>query len=283
MRFAKYEGLGNDYLVVEAADLPRPLDPSRWPSLVRRICDRHRGAGSDGILVLDAPRAGGVASVRIWNPDGSEAEKSGNGVRIVARWLHDAGRVGGEPFVLETAGGPVRCRVDGERIDVDMGAVSFDSRVVPVAGPVRQVVAEPLVIGGRTLAITAVTIGNPHCVVVLDDVSDALARELGPVLETHPLFPKRTNVQLVRVLDRHAVRIEIWERGAGYTLASGSSSCAAAAACVRLGHCDSPVVVRMPGGKLDVRVASDWQIGMTGPAARVYDGVLTPAFMAAET
>jgi len=278
MRFAKYEGLGNDYLVVDAGDLTRALEPA----LVRRICDRHRGAGSDGILVVDGARAGGVASVRIWNPDGSEAEKSGNGVRIVARWLHDVGRVGGAPFVLETAGGPVRCRVDGERIDVEMGAVSFDARVIPVAGAAREVVDEPLTVGTRRLAITAVTIGNPHCVVVLDEVSAALARELGPALERHPLFPHRTNVQLVRVLDRHAIRIEIWERGAGYTLASGSSSCAAAAACVRLGHCDSPVVVSMPGGRLDVRVAPDWQIGMTGPATRVYGGTLTPAFLAAE-
>jgi len=278
MRFSKYQGLGNDYLVVEAAGLRCPLEPA----LVRRICDRHRGAGSDGILVLEAPRADGVAAVRIWNPDGSEAEKSGNGVRIVARYLHDEGRVGSEPFVLETAGGPVRCRVDGGAIDVDMGAVSFDSRVIPVAGAAREVVDEPLAVGTRALRITAVTIGNPHCVVVLDAISETLACELGPVLERHPLFPNRINVQLVQVLDAHAIRIEIWERGAGYTLASGSSSCAAAAACVRLGHCASPVAVHMPGGRLDVRVAPDWQVGMTGPATRVYVGELTPAFLAAE-
>jgi len=278
MRFAKYEGLGNDYLVVAARDLPPLFDPA----LVRRICDRHRGAGSDGILVVDAPRAGGLASVRIWNPDGSEAEKSGNGVRIVARWLADVGRVGADPFVLETAGGPVGCRVQGERIDVDMGVVSFDARVIPVGGPAREVVDEPLALGARTIAITALTIGNPHCVVVCDEPSEALARELGPVLERHPLFPSRTNVQLVRVLDRHAIRIEVWERGAGYTLASGSSGCAAAAACVRLGHCDGRVVVHMPGGRLDVRVAPDWRVGMTGPATRVYGGTLTQAFLAGE-
>jgi diaminopimelate epimerase len=279
MRLTKYEGLGNDYLVVEAAVLPRPLDAA----LVRRLCDRHRGVGSDGILVVEPPRARGVAAVVIWNPDGSQAEKSGNGLRIVARWLHDVGRVGDEPFVLETAGGPVRCRVDGEDLDVDMGAVSFDARVIPVAGAAREVVDEPLELEGRALRITAVTIGNPHCVVVCEDVSEARARALGPLLERHPLFPNRTNVQLARVLDRHAIRLEIWERGAGYTLASGTSSCAAAAACVRLGHCASPVTVHMPGGRLAVRVAADWQVGMTGPAARVYAATLAPAFLAAET
>jgi len=272
MRFAKYHGLGNDYVV-----LPDTRGDTLGRDAIVRICDRHRGIGADGILT-DESASGGPFEVRIFNPDGSEAEKSGNGLRIFARFLWDSGRVAAAPFAVRTAGGDVRCelRDDGRVVFVEMGRATFSSEQIPVAGPPREAVAESLDVSGRTVTMTAVSVGNPHCVVPLDQISEALVRELGPAIERHPLFPNRTNVQLMRVRDRHRIEIEIWERGAGYTLASGSSSCAAAAAAVRLGRCASPIVVAMPGGELEIGVGDDYALTMLGPVAKVADGEIAP-------
>jgi diaminopimelate epimerase len=270
VRFAKYEALGNDYVVVERAAWGDPIDPAR----VRAVCDRHRGIGSDGILLVDS--YGATHRVRIINPDGSEAEKSGNGLRIVARYLWDGRRVTTTPFLVETPGGTVTCRVHagGDTVTVDMGRVSFDSSHIPVTGPSREVLREQLDVDGVGIEYSAATIGNPHCVVIRAAVSAQEARSLGPRLETHPAFPARANVQFVQVFDRRSIRIEIWERGAGYTLASGSSSCAAAAVAHRLGLVDAAVTVEMPGGALAVAIGPDWQTRQTGPVARVFRGVL---------
>ena len=278
MRFHKYQGLGNDYIVLERADLGGAgSGDSQLPAtLIRRICDRHYGVGSDGILV-EAATPDGELALRIFNPDGSEAEKSGNGLRIFARYLWDEGRVGDDPFAAVTKGGTVRCRVsDGGRMAfVEMGVARFDSELIPVSGPPREVVDEPIDAGGERLRFTGVTVGNPHCVVHVDEPTPELARRLGPLLETHALFPERTNVQFVRVLGRHRITIEIWERGAGYTLASGSSSCAAAAASVRLGLCSGDVTVEMPGGSLEIGVGEDYALTMLGPVGRVADGTIS--------
>jgi diaminopimelate epimerase len=272
MRFWKYQALGNDYIVLERADLG---GGDLRAAVVRTICDRHFGLGSDGILVADAA-ANGRLALRILNPDGSEAEKSGNGLRIFARYLWDEGRVGDEAFQVVTKGGIVRCQVrdSGRVVFVEMGTASFDSEQIPVAGPRREAVAEELEVLGERLRFTAVTVGNPHCVVHVDGLSAELAHRLGPVLETHSLFPNRTNVQFVRILSRHHIAIEIWERGAGYTLASGSSSCAAAAASVRLGLCAGDVTVSMPGGNLEIGVGSDYGLTMLGPVRKVAGGVI---------
>lgn len=273
--FAKYQALGNDYLVLEQSDWPRLTPP-----LIRRICDRHFGVGSDGILLLRA-RRGEPFELQIFNPDGSEAEKSGNGLRICARYLFDRGEVGETPFRIATAGGTVSCRVEApHRIRVEMGRVSFASRDIPVSGPEREVVDENLEVAGNPLRVTAATIGNPHCVVVGSPVEPETARRLGPLLETHPMFPERANVQLLEVRSRHTIRLEIWERGAGYTLASGSSSCAAAAAAVRLGLCDPPLEVEMPGGTLAVDVSPDFEVSMSGPAAPIAAGTFAAAWLA---
>ena len=283
-RFAKYHALGNDYLVVEA---PGTGDAVPSPELIRSICDRHLGVGADGVLVEDVPPDGGPPpdgarttagrlALRIFNPDASVAEKSGNGLRIFARYLWDRGRVGGEPFEVVTPGGNVRCQVRdaGRMVFVEMGGASFDAAAIPVAGPRREVVDEVLEVGGERLRFTAVTVGNPHCVVVVDAPTPELARRLGPALEVHPLFPRRTNVQFVRVVDRGRIEMEIWERGAGYTLASGTSACAAAAACVRLGQCDGEVTVAMPGGELAIGVGADFSLTMLGPVRKVAEGTL---------
>jgi len=277
--FAKYHALGNDYLVVDPRDLPAPLTVAQ----VRRICDRHYGVGSDGILLGPLPAERARFALRIFNPDGSEAEKSGNGLRIFARHLWERGLVAAEEFALETPGGVVHATVKdaGRSVSVEMGRVSFWSDEIPVAGPRREVINEQLVAGDRTFTICAATIGNPHCVVPLPEIGPELARRYGPLLETHAGFPNRTNVQFLEALPGGDIRIEIWERGAGYTLASGSSSCAAAAVAYRLGLCERSVAVHMPGGALAIDVGDDYAMRMTGPVAKVADGVLSDEVLSA--
>ncbi len=277
MRFVKYHALGNDYLVFggAAADFLSP-------AAVRRVCDRRLGVGADGVLVAGPPEPGGRFTLRIMNPDGSEAEKSGNGLRIYARYLWDRGAVRDRPFGVLTWGGPVTCRVlgRGEAVAVEMGRVRFTSADVPVTGPPREVLRETLAVDGQTLEYSAATVGNPHCVLLRERVFEAEARALGPLIEADPRFPNRTNVQFVEVLDRENLRVEIGERGAGYTLASGSSGCAAAAVARRLGLCDASVTVHMPGGRLAIEIGEDFGVRMTGPVAKVFEGVLAEGVLA---
>ena len=270
MRYAKYQGLGNDYLVMDSTELENPLTPSQ----VKRICDRHYGVGSDGIILRQPNKAKGLFSIHIFNPDGSWVEKSGNGLRIFSRYLWDRGEVTDAPFKVQTPGGTVTCRVldEGRLVTVDMGQAVFDSARIPVAGPAGEILKEPLEIEGQRLEISVVSMGNPHCVVHRDEVSEAEARKLGPLVETHPLFPNRTNVQFMQVVDREHIRIEIWERGAGYTLASGTSSCAVSAVAHRLGLCGSKVTVHMPGGQLHIEIGQEYEMRMTGPVGKVCQG-----------
>lgn len=277
LKFYKYQALGNAYLVLELE-----AAPALSGALVRRLCDRHYGIGSDGVLM--GQQAGPAPfSLRIFNPDGSEAEKSGNGIRIFARYLWDRGQVGAGPFEVTTKGGAVRCRIEGAggAVTVDMGRASFSSTAIPVSGKSREVIDEEISVGAQVLRFTGVSMGNPHCVILCDEIEPALAQRLGPLVEGHALFPRRTNVQFVKVIDRNRIRLEIWERGAGYTLASGSSSCAAAAACVRLGLCDGRITVAMPGGELAIEVSSEFAVTMSGPAAKIAEGVLSKEFLAA--
>ena len=269
MRFAKYHALGNDYLVLEEADWP-DLDRS----MVRRLCDRHFGIGSDGVLLRAPSDNGETHGLRIFNPDGSEAEKSGNGLRIFARYLWDRGVVGDDSFAVSTAGGDVRCRVHegGHSVSVEMGRASFHSASIPVTGPAREVLRETLSAAGRTIEFSAVTVGNPHCVILSEHARAKDAKLLGPLVETDPRFPNRTNVQFLEVLDRANLKLEIWERGAGYTLASGTSSCAAAAVARRLGLCEAVVTVHMPGGQLAIEVDAEFSVRMTGAVMRVAEG-----------
>ncbi len=272
MRYTKYHGLGNDYLVIQPDDAGGNLEPAQ----VRAICHRNYGVGSDGILLGPFPSDTCDFRVRILNPDGSEAEKSGNGLRIFSRFLYDNAYVQNKPFTVETVGGNVVCQVhdNGKTVTVEMGKVSFLSSEIPVIGEAREVLREHMDISGATFEYCAATIGNPHCVILCEDVSQELARHYGPMIETDPRFPKRTNVQFMKILDRKNIRIEIWERGAGYTLASGSSSTAAAAVAFRLDLCDSSITVHMPGGELAVRFSQDFAATMTGPVCRVCHGVL---------
>lgn len=272
MRFSKYHGLGNDYIVIEPSESGGTLMPEQ----VRLICHRNYGIGSDGILLgpLESPDAD--FGLRIFNPDGSEAEKSGNGLRIFSRYLWDTARVQQQTFSIMTAGGRVTAQVadGGQMVSVEMGKVSFDSTRIPVDGPGREVLNETLKLADTELRYCAATIGNPHCIVLCDDPQPEMARSLGPLIENNPLFPNRTNVQFMSVLDTENIRIEIWERGAGYTLASGSSSCAAAAVAHRLGLCGSRIQVHMPGGTIRVSISEDFSISMVGPVVKVCDGMI---------
>ena len=269
MKFEKYHALGNDYLVYD----PLGSDHTFPANEIIRICHRNFGLGSDGILVGPLQTEKADFGLRILNPDGSEAEKSGNGLRIFARYLYDQKKVGSSPFTVDTLGGIVTCEVtaDASSISVEMGQVSFHSDIIPVTveGDAREVLNEEIKIGDETYKYYAGTIGNPHCVVPLPEISEELARKLGPELENHPLFPNRTNVQLLQILDRNRIRIEIWERGAGYTLASGSSSSAAGAVARKMGACDENITVEMPGGEIGLVIDDDFNVKMTGPATRV--------------
>jgi diaminopimelate epimerase len=274
MRYVKYHGLGNDYLVLNPKDVGRELSLDE----VRLICHRNYGAGSDGILWGPLPSDRADFGLRIFNPDGSEAEKSGNGLRIFSRYLYDQGLVKNSPFTISVPGGVVKSRVHegAQLIDVEMGKVSFDSTKIPVKGAAREVINESIHILDRDFTFCAATIGNPHCVLPLDEISAELAKKYGPYLEVEPRFVNRTNVQFLKVLGRNDIQIEIWERGAGYTLASGSSSSAAAAVARKLGLCDEKITVHMPGGTLSISVHDDFSIEMAGPVTRVAEGSIDP-------
>jgi diaminopimelate epimerase len=272
MKFWKYHALGNDYLVLDPKDWPGPLTTEQ----VKVMCHRNFGVGSDGILLGPLPSKKAPFALRIFNPDGSEAEKSGNGLRIFSRYLWDRKLVGKDEFAIETPGGVVKSTVlDGGRtVRVEMGKVSFWSDKIPVTGPRREVINEKIRAGGKSFVFCAATVGNPHCVLPLPDISADLAKQFGPLLEAHSNFPNRTNVQFMKVLDRRNIQIEIWERGAGYTLASGSSSSVAAAVANKLGLCDSSIAVHMPGGRIQIEVGHEFDILMTGPVTKVSEGMI---------
>jgi diaminopimelate epimerase len=281
--FFRGHGLGNDYLVMDPKELTFKLTPKNITS----ICDRNWGLGSDGILAL-VPSKKADFGLRIFNPDGSEAEKSGNGLRIFARYLQATGKTKKKHFTVETKGGLVTIELhldrhgDAGSVTVEMGQATFQPAALPCTLGVNELIQQPIDAAGRTLTFTGVSVGNPHCV-VFKPAGETWSREelltLGPVLENHPLFPKRTNVQLAVPTGPKEIFILIWERGAGETQASGSSSCAAASAAVRLGLVKSPVTVKMPGGTLNIVVGSDFSLTMKGPVAEVARGGLSPSFV----
>lgn len=280
MRFFKGHGLGNDYIAVEGDALS--------PAAIRLICDRHRGIGSDGILAR-VPSADTDFGLRIFNPDGSEAEKSGNGLRIFAAYLLHHGEVAeGGRFTVRTPGGRVTLAILGRdaegvlEVEAEMGRAVFSSAAVGLSGPDREVAGEPLELGtGERLGIHPVSLGNPHCVVFDERLHPDTLRGWGPQLATHAEFARGTNVQFARVADAATLDAWIWERGAGETLASGSSACAVAAVAVRRGLVtERSVRVRMPGGTLHITVRPDWEIVMRGPVEGVFEAEATGDLLA---
>ncbi|CAN5712449.1 diaminopimelate epimerase [soil metagenome] len=278
MRFFKGHGLGNDYIALDLGDYPGNLSPG----VVRLLCDRHRGIGSDGVLGRVSSRRAEFG-LRIFNPDGTEAEKSGNGLRIFAAYLLDLGEVAiNQQFSVDTAGGVVEMEVISDRgtelmVEVEMGIATFRTVDVGLAGPDRDGAGEWLeMAAGDRLTINTVSLGNPHCVVFMDELSADDLRRLGPEISTHPHFQQGTNVQFARVAGPSTMEAIVWERGAGETLASGSSACAVAAAAVKRGLVSgSPIEVVMPGGTLEVTVREDWGVLLRGPVEGVCRGDLT--------
>ncbi|GAB4430488.1 MAG: diaminopimelate epimerase [Anaerolineae bacterium] len=277
--FYKYQALGNDMVVIDPARFAFPLTPAT----IRHICDRHFGLGADGVCYGPLPGGPHPRQMRFFNPDGSESGKSGNGLRIFARYLWDQGYAQNWVFEIGIGGEVVTVEVKdaaAQTLTIAMGRLSFHSHDIPVSGPAREVVNEAVRLAGRDYQITAVTIGNPHCVIFTEEVSEAAARAAGPAIEGDALFPERTNVQFARVVDRHTLQIEIWERGAGYTLASGTSSCAAAGAAVKTGQCDSPVEVQMAGGAAQVEIDQQWRVRLTGEVEAIASGIFAPNLVA---
>lgn len=258
----KYHGLGNDYFVFDPNKNELELTKDR----VQRICNRNMGLGSDGILegpIMDEK----TIRLKIWNPDGTVAEKSGNGVLIFAKYLKDAGYVQKKTFTFATDGGEVGITYlneDGSRLRVAMGQISFWSDVVPVAGERREVINEDMVLGNQMYPVTCVSVGNPQCVIPMRRISKAMVCKVGADAEKARYFPNKVNTQLMKVIDKENVEIEIYERGAGYTLASGTGACATAAVAYKLGMTNNKINVRMPGGILQVEIAEDWTAQMTG-------------------
>lgn len=268
----KYHGLGNDYLVYNPNKNLFPLNEER----VRLICNRNFGVGADGILEGPLFEDKGV-DVKIWNPDGSLAEKSGNGIRIYAKYLKDTGYAEKKNITIQTQGGPVR--VDyltetGSKLTVSMGTLSFWSDEIPVTGPRREVINETMTFNEIPYKTTCVSIGNPHCVIFLNEISEKIVTKIGRFSETAECFPERINTTIMNVIDRTHIEIETYERGAGYTLASGTSCCAAAGVAYRLGLVDPKTYVQMPGGIMEIEIKEDGTVMMTGEVRYVAKMVL---------
>lgn len=278
--FVKSHGLGNDYIVVDSSVLMFDLTED----FIKKICDIHYGIGSDGLLVkVDSQVAD--FGLRIFNPDGSEAEKSGNGLRIFCKFLFDYGYTDKKEFTVETKGGVVKAKIEQEQgkrakvITVDMGKATFRSSDIPVKVDAEECLDIELSAGNKVFKVNCVSVGNPHCVVLVENLDENEIKTYGPLIEKHPMFPNRTNVQFVKPKSRDEVDILIWERGAGYTLASGSSSCAVACVMVKKGLTDRKVKVNMPGGQLIIEVDENFNIKMTGPVQEICRGVLSDEFL----
>ncbi|WP_122643522.1 diaminopimelate epimerase [Luxibacter massiliensis] len=272
----RYHGLGNDYLVFDPNKNELKLNKSN----VEMLCNRNMGLGADGIL--EGPFIGEKhMSLRIWNPDGSVAEKSGNGVRIFAKYLKDAGYVQKKNYKLTTDGGEVEITYlneDGSRLRVSMGRLSFWSDEVPVTGERREVINEDMVFGRTLYPVTCVSVGNPHCVIPMREVSRPLVCKIGNYSEVARYFPERINTEIMKVTDNENISIETFERGAGYTMATGTGACAAAGVAYKLGMTGNKVVVHMPGGDLQVEIDRDWNVFMTGEVFYVAQIVLSSEF-----
>jgi diaminopimelate epimerase len=273
--FVKMHGLGNVYIVMESSN----IDFQLTKQAIIRLCNIHFGIGSDGIVMM-VPSAKADFGFRVYNPDGSEAEKSGNGLRILCKYLYDYGYAKSRQFSVETLTDIVYADVVEEEkgkastIRVDMGKAIFTSRNIPVNSDQPEFIGQKIIAGDREFEVNCVSVGNPHCVVIKQELDENEIRTYGPLIENHQLFPNRINVQFARVLSDHDAEILIWERGAGYTLASGSSSCAASCVLVKRGLIKGDLTMHMQGGTLKIQIDESWNIRMTGEVREIASGVL---------
>ncbi|NPA53154.1 MAG: diaminopimelate epimerase [Aquificae bacterium] len=275
--FVKSHGLGNDYIVLDKDLLTFSLNERA----IKTICDIHYGIGSDGIL-LKVPSKKADFGLRIFNPDGSEAEKSGNGLRIFCKFLFDYGYTKEKEFTVETKGGIVKAKIEKEVngkakvITVDMGKAIFEAEKIPVISNKKECIGEKIKIEDKEFEINCVSVGNPHCVIIVDNLpSEEEVKKYGSLIEKNSMFPNRINVQFVKPIDKNKAEIRIWERGAGYTLASGSSSCAVASVLTKKGLSDGNIEINMPGGALTIQIDKNWNIKMTGEVQEICFGNLS--------
>ncbi len=278
MKFVKMHGLGNDFIMVN--NLEEKLPEARLPELAARWCDRHFGVGADGLILVDPSKVANFR-MRIFNPDGSEPQMCGNGIRCFAKYVYDR-RLHPEPFVkVETLAGVMglKLTVAARRVEsvrVDMGEPVLERKLIPLRGDgASPVVGEKLQAAGRKFDITCVSMGNPHCVIFVENVAAFPVEKIGPEIETHKTFPQRTNVEFIEVINRDTLKMRVWERGAGITLACGTGACAAAVASALNQHTGRSVTVKLPGGDLFIEWNGHNHVYMTGPAEEVFEGELT--------
>lgn len=270
LKFTKMHGAGNDFVMLDGVRQKIVLSPEQ----LRLLADRHFGVGCDQILIVEkAESKEADFRYRIYNSDGGEVEQCGNGARCFMRFVHDQKLTSKREIVVETRGGLISPRLEQDgRVMVNMGAPVFEPALIPFDGG-SGAVSEPLVVAGESLTISALSMGNPHAVQVADDVERAPVERLGPQIEHHPRFPKRVNAGFMQVMDRHSIRLRVYERGAGETLSCGTGACAAAVAGIRRGLLDSPVSVATRGGVLTVSWDGAGQpVRMIGPAITVFTG-----------
>jgi diaminopimelate epimerase len=277
--FIKAHGLGNSYIVFDQSNIDFEISASK----IRKICSTELGIGSDGVL-LKVSSEHAEFGLRIFNPDGSEAEKSGNGIRIFGKYIYDYGFSNKDNFSIETPGGIVEVSIlEKKRNKVSilraaMGKAIFDPRLIPVVLSGKSILQHKIKVLGEEFEINCVSMGNPHCVIFQDELDVDKIKKFGPLLENHPIFPSKINVQFARINSDSEAEILIWERGAGYTLASGSSSCAVAAIGHKLGLLRKKINLRMPGGELQVEIKDDWSVFLTGPVEEICRGKLNDSF-----
>ncbi|MBS4008810.1 MAG: diaminopimelate epimerase [Clostridium sp.] len=274
MRFTKMHGLGNDFVVIENIS----DDNMNWPKMARLLCHRRFGVGADGLALIQRGEMTAYR-LRIFNADGSEAEMCGNALRVAGKYLYERGFVNEAVFRLEMqqAVKTLRLELTGDQVsavEVDMGSPILESAAIPVSGPARMVVNEELAVAGLHFRITAVSMGNPHCVIFSDNPETVPLVEWGSAIETHPLFPKKTNVEFAEVLSTEEVRVRVFERGVGETLACGSGACAVLVAGVLNGALSRRAKIHLPGGALLVEWREDGHVYLSGPASEVFSGEL---------
>jgi diaminopimelate epimerase len=270
LAFSKMQGLGNDFVVLDATERPIALDPP----LARRLADRRFGIGCDQILLVEPPRLPGTEfHYRIFNADGSEVEQCGNGARCFARFVRDRGLTAHDEIPVGTAAGPIRLYLeDAGQVRVDMGAPEFLPERIPFLTD-RQAITYDLDVAGESLVIGAISMGNPHAVILVEDLDTAPVARIGPLVESHPRFPQRVNVGFMQILARDHLRLRVYERGAGETLACGTGACAAMVHARQRDLVDSRVRVSLPGGDLQIAWSAPGEsVWMTGPAVQVFEG-----------
>ncbi len=274
MQFFKYHSLGNDYILLDALQAPLRLSPAD----IQMLCHRHLGIGGDGIIVVE-PSERAVCRMINYNPDASQADVSGNGLRCLAKHLFDSGIYAQKEMLVDTPSGVKRLTIHTSmgkvsKVEVYMGRPDFRRSSIPMQGEGEDAVDVPIAVAERTVSATCLSLGNPHCVLFPDELDDNMVKEVGPAMENHPVFPLRVNVEFAQVINVSEMRLRSWERGAGETMASATGAAAAVAAALRTGRCKRKIHVRLPGGLMEVEVTPEGEIITRGPARRVFRGVL---------